>query len=336
MQDEDRRGYWLAIDPGGTKCAVLRVRWDGTAEALAETRSPGRSGRDPELVWLAVERALQGCPPLPICIGLSGSTAFSALLCARLAARGHRLSELVVVAESEAALALADETHGIVTLAGTGSFVAAHAPDGRYLRLDGLGPLLGDTGSAFHIGWMAARAAALAAQHPHYATSLLPHVFEALSVSSLGELIGLSLRPLDRSVIASLARVTDDEARRGDATALGILAAASEALAQRTAEIAAIVGLASAEPCSWVGTGSVIQRSDIYWEHLCVAVRRRCPLLRPVRLALPAAVGVALSARRAPQGPHPASHGPFRQRLLDSFRNLPPQHQPQLGDPCHA
>ena len=77
-----------------------------------------------------------------------------------LADRFARLATRVeVLSDAQAALLGAlGETPGILILSGTGSIVIGRDADGRWARAGGLGPLLGDEGSAFWIGraWLRA------------------------------------------------------------------------------------------------------------------------------------------------------------------------------------
>src|SRR5204862_47365 len=65
----------------------------------------------------------------------------------RAAARVH------VISDAEAALLGAhDAQPGVLVLAGTGSIVLGRDAAGRLARAGGLGPLIGDEGSAFWLG----------------------------------------------------------------------------------------------------------------------------------------------------------------------------------------
>jgi N-acetylglucosamine kinase-like BadF-type ATPase len=72
----------------------------------------------------------------------------------RLAGRVRALAQRVeIISDVEAAyLGALGEREGIVLLAGTGSMALARNARGRWARAGGLGPLLGDEGSAFWIG----------------------------------------------------------------------------------------------------------------------------------------------------------------------------------------
>ncbi len=316
-------GEWLVSDPGGSKCAVLRLAPDGTARAFAVRRSPGRSGRSRSLIREAVGDVLRETPCSTVFdVVASHGPVQAARLRRQLEAQGFRVRETVGVSETRTALALAGVDHGLVALAGTGAVAGGRTGDGRELLLDGLGPVLGDSGSGFQIGWLAARAAAMAAQHPYYETSLRVRVFAALGVSTLGELIRLSLRSHDRSLIASLAQVADEEARRGDAAAQRIIRAAAADMAALVADMTVILDV-RATPCPLVGIGGVIQHSDLYWEHLCRLVAGHAPLLVPARPRHPAVLGLALAGwRQLHPGAGAAAETTFRNRLLATFDAL--------------
>lgn len=324
MLDDPTAERWLALDPGGSKCAALSILPDGTVERFVEVHAHGRGGRDAAVVWDAVERVVADAPPTRLHVATTGFALVVAHLRDRLQERGNLVMDARCVGEGDAALALAGEKSGIVALAGTGSFVEVHAADGTRFRLDGLGPLLGDTGSAYHIGWMAARAAALAAQHRRYATALRAKVFEKLGIPSLGGLITWSLHPSDRSVVASLARLVDDAAEAGDPTAIRILRTAAEELASHVADIAEAFDLGSDRPCPVVATGSVLQRSALYWDHWCRELATRNRLLRPIRTQDAPVLGVALAARAGRGGGADGGDAALRQRIIDSFRSLKP------------
>ena len=90
----------------------------------------------------------------------------------RLAGLARRVD---VIADVEAAwhATLAAE-HGVVVLAGTGSIALGRDAHGRWARAGGLGPLLGDEGSAFWIGREWLRATADERARRRFATAAQP------------------------------------------------------------------------------------------------------------------------------------------------------------------
>ena len=292
----------LAIDSGGTKCDALVVRDDGTVLGWGRSDPPGQgqgrfatgSGRSSRAVLSAVTKAL-------------GTTSYDELHIANrtdafpLSLLPTHSTRIAVhpVSEYGAAWALVGETCGVVVLAGTGAFVHGKTRDGRHLHLDGLGPLLGDHGGGYHIGLLAIRAAAQSGWHPRRHTSLADAIFRACG-GRTGDELGTSLvhymlAERDRSEIASLARIVNEEANAGDLIAGDILRTAAAEIAATTYDVVDNLGMANDE-YALVGTGSIAVKSPIYWDHLCMLVREFAPNLRPVKSDLPAIVGVAVSA----------------------------------------
>jgi N-acetylglucosamine kinase-like BadF-type ATPase len=139
-----------------------------------------------------------------------------------------------VVADVEAAW---HATHangdGILVLAGTGSIVLGRTARGRWARAGGLGPLLGDEGSAFWIGraWLRARAGAVTQRR-------------------------LAMRPDAVAAIATLAARVVARARRGDPVARRVVREAQVALAEQAREVARALGFRGAVTVG--GAGSVM------------------------------------------------------------------------------
>jgi len=201
--------------------------------------------------------------------------------------------------------------------------------------MDGLGPALGDYGSAYHIGSLAMRAAARAHWNPRHQTTLSRVVPDACSTHAGSppdfNLVAYSLEHRDRSEIASLAALVDQEARSGDAVSQRILAEAACALAETVRDLRETLGLGDVvgsisdrmdrilqdaggapgpgdaaatstetHPAEGllVGAGSVIAGSDHYWQALNGRVRTLAPGLRAVRIMQPAILGYVLLAAR--------------------------------------
>jgi N-acetylglucosamine kinase-like BadF-type ATPase len=141
---------------------------------------------------------------------------------------------VLVIADVEAAWhATHDGGAGVLVLAGTGSIVVGRTPRGRWVRAGGLGPLLGDDGSAFAIGraWLRARAAAPAQRR-------------------------LAVRPDAVTAIAALAPRVVARARAGDPLAARIVREAQVHLAGQAREVTRALGLHDAVPVG--GAGSVM------------------------------------------------------------------------------
>lgn len=304
---------FLAIDSGGSKCDCTIARGDGTVVAWGGYRQPGLSGRSAHVIGLAVREALAFIPaeqhrfnlclfcPEPI---FSVFPLQSNTLSSRLTAYFDRILDNALPDvknmvrwvcgnfEYEAALALHGLREGIVALAGTGAFVHLQLPSRDIIRhLDGFGPALGDRGGAYQIGQRAFRAAAAAHWSPRRATSLREPIFEALNIKTVADAIELSLLNSDRSLLASLAKVVDVEAEKGDPIARAILFEAADELAETMYDALAAADLFDAA-LPLVGTGSIATRCALYWEHFCEHVHAFAPHLQPLINPRPAVLGV--------------------------------------------
>ncbi|HEY3285087.1 MAG TPA: BadF/BadG/BcrA/BcrD ATPase family protein [Armatimonadota bacterium] len=301
--------HLLAIDAGGTKCEALLLSEEGQVLGRGRCdighpesgRGLGGCGRSADTVAQAVRQALASAPTASELHVAGWGMAADALK--GLAGPGVEVIRHGF-GESEGALALAGSRAGVVALAGTGALAYARATDGRELLLDALGPLLGDHGSAYHLGLMAVRAVAQAGWHPRHRTSLEEPVLRTCA-ALVGDpphfsLVHFMLEPRDRAELACLARLVDEHANAGDSVAQGLLRTAADALAETVWDVVDRLGIAQAE-LPLVGTGSVATRSRIYWARLCERAHGFAPRLQPILPSLPAVAGVALAlASRMP------------------------------------
>ncbi|MBI2158405.1 MAG: hypothetical protein HYU26_16115 [Candidatus Rokubacteria bacterium] len=152
-----------------------------------------------------------------------------------LARRVRRLARRVrALSDAQAALLGAlGGGPGLLLLAGTGSIVVGLDARGRWARAGGLGPLLGDEGSAFWLGreWLRA-----ASRHGRWQA--------ALAAVRAPEPVGR---------IAALAPRVVARARRGDAVALAIARRAQAGLAAGARDVARQLRLRPPVAVSWAG-----------------------------------------------------------------------------------
>jgi N-acetylglucosamine kinase-like BadF-type ATPase len=280
--------YVLALDPGGTKCEALLVAVDGTLLAHCRLQDWNLGGRSPEVVQRTIARTLGRHTPAKLIVVSLYPKLPRRWLPGRLQCRVTHCC----VSESGMALAVTRQTYGCVVIAGTGTRVTVHRPDGRSSSLDMLGPVLGDSGSGYYIGREALRTVARELQLRRPTTRLRRRVLRACECRTLGQLVHFSLLPRDRSLIASLTRIVDEEARRGDRTARRLLQEGAGAMAAVVRDLVMQLGVAR-EAYPLIGAGSVAVQSDIYWRELCRQVRQFAPRFRPQRVALPPVAGLA-------------------------------------------
>jgi N-acetylglucosamine kinase-like BadF-type ATPase len=159
---------------------------------------------------------------------------------------------------------------GLLVLAGTGSIVLGRDHRGRLARAGGLGPLLGDEGSAFWLGreWLRLRP-------------------DAARVAR-----GLGRRPDAVTRIAATAPGVLARARRGDRRARAIVAAGQHHLAAQAATVIHHLRLASPVLVSWSG-GVMADAGYRAGVRRALARRTRC------RWQAPQADAALAAARRA-------------------------------------
>jgi glucosamine kinase len=125
---------------------------------------------------------------------------------------------------------------GVLIVAGTGSIAIGRNAAGRWARAGGLGPILGDEGSAFWIGreWLRATMSTRA--------------------RDFGRARALARGPAATVRIAALAPRVLDRARRGDRRAAGVARDAQQHLALLVRRVASTLRLSGPVAVSWAGT----------------------------------------------------------------------------------
>ena len=190
----------------------------------------------------------------------------------RAAARVH------VISDAEAALLGAhDAQPGVLVLAGTGSIVLGRDGAGRLARAGGLGPLIGDEGSAFWLG-----------------REWLRRTPQAAAIAR-----ALGRRPDAPARVAALAPRVLARARRGDRTARAIVATGQAELAALALRVIRELRLRAPVSVSWAG-GLLAHAWYRAGVQRALARRVRCRWRPP--LIDPALAAARLAARLAARG----------------------------------
>jgi len=203
---------------------------------------------------------------------------------AALARRLRPLARRVrVLSDAEAALLGAlDGGPGLLVVAGTGSIVLGRDARGRVRRAGGLGPLIGDEGSAFWLGREWVRATARG--------------------DDVAAWRGLARSPDAVARIAALAPAVLRRARAGDRTARAIAAGAQARLAADARDVARRLALGEPVTVSWAGAvmGDAWFRAGVRRAlgRARLRARWRPPAESPVRAAL--RIAAALAEGREP------------------------------------
>ena len=146
----------IGVDGGGTKTELILIDDQGELidRHLAGGCNPSVSGPDcaRHTLTTALARIAGHHPVSRTLLCMSGAPAFWRETAATLEADG-RFGPVSAVDDSRPVLALATGGRpGVVLHAGTGSFVAAQAPDGSYHYAGGTGWRFGDPGSGYDLG----------------------------------------------------------------------------------------------------------------------------------------------------------------------------------------
>ena len=185
-----------------------------------------------------------------------------------------------VIPDVEAAFlgALGDHP-GVLILAGTGSIVLGRNRRGRWARAGGLGPLLGDEGSAFWIGrwWLTATGRNTARDE--------------------ARLRQIARAPDAVARIAAVAPSVLHRAARGDRRALAFVISSREILAALACCVAEDLRLSPPVPLSWAGS---LMENPAFRAGVLRSLRRQGLRVRAVAPAQPPVMAAhALAARLA-------------------------------------
>ena len=218
----------VVVDLGGT---WVRVAASRPARRAYRGRTPGVAGLPALLARLW--RRWRLAPRDLAALGMAARGIWTAGERRALARRLRRFApRVLVISDVEAAyLAALGPGPGVLLLAGTGSIALGRDGNGRWARAGGLGPLLGDDGSAFSIGraWLRA-------------DSIPP-----------GRARRLATAPDAVARIAALAPAVLRRARHGDVRARRVAREAQHALAELVVRAAGPRSRSAPIAVSWAG-----------------------------------------------------------------------------------
>ena len=233
--------FKIGVDGGGTKTECILVNAEGTVVAVHVGAGCNPSIVGPEQARSIVSAALDslraqavaqaaGMTRMPFApapeiastlLCMAGSRAFWSGFAERLTGFGR----ITALDDSLPVLELA--THGkpgLVLHAGTGSFVAARAPDGSVHYAGGLGWRFGDPGSGYDIGQRAVARALVELQGWSPVSRRIALVRERMELDTAGEIIrSLYDDPSPNQKIAELAPAVLRLAGEGDQMAQQIV-----------------------------------------------------------------------------------------------------------------
>ncbi len=206
-----RGGPCNHVSDGERRAKFLRVVGECIDKACRQAGVPGRDFES-------------------VCLGFSGGAQDKAALVPELLSAAHLLvSHDALIAYVGAC----GGEPGVVAIAGTGSIAFGRGADGREARAGGWGYVFGDEGGAFDIVRQALRAALRFEEGWGAATSLRDRLLAAAEGASANELLHRLYTPeWPRSRVATLSKIVNDAAIKGDTVAANILDDAGAALAK--------------------------------------------------------------------------------------------------------
>jgi N-acetylglucosamine kinase-like BadF-type ATPase len=262
----DRRGGRIVVvDLGGT---WVRVAAAGGARRAFKGPTPGPAGLPALLdrLWRRWRLSRPEVSALGVASRGIWTTGERQALARRL---GRFAARVVVISDVEGAyLAALGDRAGVLLLAGTGSIALARDHRGRFTRAGGLGPLLGDDGSAFGLGraWLR--------------TDSVPPA-RARRIATAPDAVAR---------IAALAPSILRRARAGHPQARRVVREAQRALADLVVRAARPVGRRRPVPVSWAGGLLAAPHvRDGVWRELRRRGLRVTPTPPGARIASPAA-----------------------------------------------
>ena len=197
---------------------------------------------------------------------------------------------------------LAGTRYSALALAGTGAAVVCNLPDGKGgMYMDGAGPELGDFGGGCYVGKRALRAVQRSIWHEKYETSLKEALPLALGLppapthtNHYEALVQYALSHHDRGHTAGLARIVGQEAEKGDKIATELLVDASNQLSDTLSLVIDRLDCHDID-LPLICFGSLLAKSDIYYNNFTNNVKGFAPNLKPLRITQSPAVGHILS-----------------------------------------
>jgi N-acetylglucosamine kinase-like BadF-type ATPase len=205
-----------------------------------------------------------------------------------------------------------DQAWGVVVVAGTGSVVAGRNIAGEEFRTLGMGPLLGDSGSASEVSEAAVTAVANAYTGRGPETELTGLLCERSGVGSVVEFLEAASRV--RIDTTTFSPEVVHAAERGDTVARSILSEAGRSLGETAAHVVRRLGM-EVDPFDLVLAGGMFRADTRYLvDGLEAVVRPVAPDVRLQPLVDPPVVGAVLMAIDAID--EPATAG-ARTRLAD-------------------
>ncbi len=301
------KGYYVGFDGGGTKteCVLLDGEGNLVAQSTAGPSNPLRAGFEKALVALtaASDQALSiarvdAARVRGVCAGLAGAGRARVVkrVMVHLVETFPR-ADVHVTTDVEVALeAAVGAGAGVILIAGTGSIALGRNAQGKTARAGGLGPKIGDEGSAYDIGRKAVQAVARAREGLAPVTILSDLIPEVLSCPTWEQLLERVAENAD-DVFPRLYPAVVEAADAEDDPAREILFTAALALSQIAVSVVRRLGLTDRE-FVLAKSGGVFGHSKLLETALDALLRSAARKARITDLQVSPAIGAVQLIRR--------------------------------------
>jgi glucosamine kinase len=293
--------YVLGLDGGGTKteCVLMDESRHVVTSSRGGPSNPMRVGFGGALaaVCEAARMAIQNGKiskdaVVSLCAGLAGTAYPESGRKMRLLLEEEFPGKLVrVCTDMELTLEAIGNGAAIVLIAGTGSAAVGRDAQGRTARVGGHGYLLGDVGSAYHVGQRAVLEALRQFERTGADTPMGRKILSEIGAPSWGDLQSRIYAAPDE-VFPRLFPVVLQAAEAGDAMARTLLDDCASALAELIGDLAERLQLQSQE-FLLARTGGMLGRSPYFDERLDLYLRKAAPFAQFSALRLTPAEAAA-------------------------------------------
>lgn len=300
--------YVLGLDGGGTKTECVLMAEDGRVVALSRSGSsnPNRVGFGGALASVsdAARRAVLTAvismdEVTSLCAGLAGTSRLeSAQKMKRLLEEEFPGKTIRVCTDLELTLEGTGEGAAIVLIAGTGSAAVGRDAQGHTGRVGGHGYLLGDEGSAYHVGQRAVKQSLRYFERTGTDTLLGKRILAETGEPSWAELQA-RINSAPDEVLPRLFPVVLQAAESGDATARELVEECATALAGLVQDLAERLQLQT-QDFLLAKSGGMLGRSKYFDARLDDHLRKSAPFAQFGELQMSPAEAAAHLALQLP------------------------------------
>ncbi|KYQ89952.1 hypothetical protein DLAC_08523 [Tieghemostelium lacteum] len=306
---------FIGIDGGGTKSLAVAIDKDGKELGRYQSGCSNKNSvgaeKAKEAIYEAINKVIeevkQKCSVDTvnvkyICSGMSGVDRDEDKVLVGGWLRDLLGNDIRYSLYNDAVIALAAGTgghlYGVVLISGTGCISTGFDKSGRVTRSAGWGPLLGDIGSGYQIGFDLCQAVCRAKDQTGPATTLTAALLTELKLETESQLIPWAYNPETQgwNKFAALAPLATTCALNGDQVAIDILKNSAKNLSDYVSSIIVKLQLEKEETIPLVLAGGIIERKCLLTDYLSEILQAKYPNISIKFPQCNSATGAALLA----------------------------------------